>query len=86
MKHDYEAALKFIAHKDGQDCIETEEYYHIFKYHGDTIRHAIAMMSKLQEPSDGMIMAGIKAWNGGAFAVVTQFKAMLEQAEKEIDG
>ncbi len=40
-KDEIEAAIIFINDKFNQDYIETEEYYHIFKYHGDTIRAAL---------------------------------------------
>lgn len=40
-KDEIQAAIKFINDKFDQDYIETEEYYHIFKYHGDTIRSAL---------------------------------------------
>lgn len=40
-KDEIQAAIIFINDKFDQDYIETEEYYHIFKYHGDTIRAAL---------------------------------------------
>lgn len=40
-KDEIQAAIIFINYKFDQDYIETEEYYHIFKYHGDTIRAAL---------------------------------------------
>lgn len=43
------AAIKFIAYKEKQDYIETEEYYHIFKYHGDAIKGALIELSQLKD-------------------------------------
>ena len=43
------AAIKFIAYKEKQDYIETEEYYHIFKYHGAAIKGALIELSQLKD-------------------------------------
>ena len=95
MKHDYKAALEEFENGDGFTSVETNE----------TIRHALAMMQKLEEPSDGMLDAGDEAFEverskqqssslrlfgkeayaSGGF-LLSIFKAMLEQAEKEIEG
>lgn len=47
-----------------------------------TIKHALAMMQKLEEPSKDMLDAFCNTTNG--FGSVAGCKAMLEQAEKEI--
>lgn len=82
--HDYKAVIDVF-----------KEYQHLMHESGlpilnkncfDAIEHALAMMQKLQEPSEGMVDAGINAWRKSEFAIVTILKAMLEQAEKEIGG
>lgn len=55
----------------------------------DVICHALLMMQKLQEPSDGVLKAGKDGWFNAKFAPSLYrdtLKAMLEQAEKEIEG
>lgn len=44
----FEEALKFIQHKDDQGSMETEEYYHIFKYHGEVIKEALSLASRIE--------------------------------------
>ena len=42
-----EKALDFITNKTEQDYLELEEYYHMFKYHGEAIRKALKHHDKL---------------------------------------
>lgn len=85
MKHDYEKALldldTFIDHLDADIPLR-------FLNH-ETIAHALRMMQKLQEPSEGMLETMKKIiWNNTWSKENCGFHIakLLEQAEREIEG
>jgi hypothetical protein len=90
-QEDVTQAIEFIKNKDKQDYITTEEYYHIFKYHGEAIRKALRFLeAALGEPSQKAIKAGHFAFacgvhTGYGWDVDDVFKAMTEQMLKEIE-
>lgn len=109
MKHDYAAALYEINKAGNQKEGGGVEFAMICAFdaaelianHYDAIRHALLMMQKLQEPSEGMVdHAATAARSANAYVVdkfetakakervliQAAFHAMLEQAEKEIEG
>lgn len=65
-KDEIQAAIIFINDKFDQDYIETEEYYHIFKYHGDTIRAAL-QSPRVPDAMFKKLGSLIKAVDGGTF-------------------
>lgn len=70
MKHDYAAVKQELLMALTEDSASRWATFCRENY--PTIKHALAMMQKLEEPSEGMVHA--------------VFKAILEQAEKEIEG
>jgi hypothetical protein len=75
MKHDYAMAeINLLEGELNQDDIKT-------------IRHALRMMQKLQQPSEGMQKKATMFINEVPYmSVMGYFKSMLEQAEREIEG
>lgn len=45
----FEEALNFINFKMSQEYIETEEYYHIFKYHVRDIIDALTLATEVEQ-------------------------------------
>ena len=90
MTHNYAAAIdelkmyQHLMHESGLPILNKNCF--------DVIEHALAMMQKLQEPSTYshmMVNSGITEQNfykenGEEYAMGQAFKAMLEQAAKEI--
>lgn len=78
-QHDYKAALDTI----DIHCFTAGLW--VVK-HKQAILHALRIADKLmEEPSEGMNLAGVDAWEKSPLAVVAQFKAMRDQMLKEID-
>lgn len=87
--HDYDATIDEL--KTYQHLMHESGLPILNKYCFDVIEHALSMMQKLEEPSEGMISAVCEVYcesdDTGAISTAKQgMKAMLEQAEKEIEG
>ena len=91
MVEDIEGAVSFIKYKDEQDYITAEEYYHIFKYHGKTIRYALTQALEIakgdkvvvpREPTQEMIDVGIEQIAFGN-DFMDAYEAMIAVAEGE---
>lgn len=90
MKYNYSAAIdelkmyQNLMHESGKPILNKNCF--------DVIEHALAMMQKLQEPSDDMLRDLTRGFRD-FFSEKCPYpparkaiKAMLEQAEKEIEG
>lgn len=78
MKHDYEAAIN-------QRYLSDDEAW--VRDYGDIIEHALKLAAKVTgEPSDGMVNAAVESWNDQKFSVEMEIKAVIAQAEREIEG
>lgn len=84
-KHDYAAALEaFEIFND--DTRSKEIRMNAVSFHASTILHALKLAEKVTgEPSAGMIDSAKHLHPIGAWIVGKIFKAMIEQAEKEIE-
>lgn len=90
MKRDYKAAsgdFERVINKTVSDTnyktINIEEFFDDGVV--ETIRHALQMMQKLQEPSEGMLKEIEFQCNCAIPSASYAVKAMLEQAELEIN-
>ena len=80
MKHDYKSAMSWFEHQMKKGDLRQEL---------STAYHALLMMQKLEEPSGEVICAGIANFSLQRSAMTSireSLRAMLEQAEKEIEG
>jgi hypothetical protein len=78
-KDEIQAAIIFINDKFDQDYIETEEYYHIFKYHGDTIR--AALQSQLTKNDENVTCGNLSNADGRQ----DKWSAFYKYVESETD-
>lgn len=66
---------------NGWENLDSRE---ITQFMSESRAAVLATLEALKEPTEGMVGAGCEAWEKHPMAVVTQFRAMLEAAQKEV--
>lgn len=80
-KDQLEKALEAVDQKYEEPCGHTS----IYKDETEAVRFAIRVALKVMgEPSQEMVLSAVEAWNNSKFSVVTQYKAMINQAIVEV--